>query len=151
MGAYYLITYKDDTRLDIYTSTSTNLRNNGTRFGSLPRWSWSKATHGFGSDSVDGNWGGYQNINLFIQAGTTPRLDDLWFVGMHENWADLYHLNLGVGGPVVTKKAKKQFGGGQSFNNASGFYYDATTRAFEVYSIEAHISDGTTSRMDRWL
>ncbi|MEO5997610.1 MAG: hypothetical protein ABIN89_12815 [Chitinophagaceae bacterium] len=141
----------DAARLDFYTSNLTDLRNNAARFSASPIWSWSKATHGFGSGSIDNNWGGYQNINLFIEPGTTPRLDNIWFVGMHENWADLYHLNLGLGGPVVTKKGNKQFGGGQSFTSASGLYYDATTKAFEVYSAEAHINDGITSRLDRWI
>ncbi len=63
-------------------------------------------------------------------------------------------MKLGVGSPVVTKKSKKHFynsGGGQRFLYASGFYYDTTVKAFEVYAAEAHISDGTTSRIDRWL
>jgi len=149
-----LVANWDAARLDFYTSNSTDLRNTNTRFTALPRWSWSKASNGFGSGSVDDNWGSYQNINLFIQAGATPRLDDLWFVGMHDdwgNWADLYQLNLGSGVPIVTKKGKKQFGGGQSFTNGAGFYYDTTTKSFEVYSIEAHMSDGMTTRIARWL
>lgn len=146
-----LVANWDAARLDFYTSNSTDLRNNATRFTTSPVWGWSKSTHGFGSGSIDNNWGGYQNINLFSEAGAAPRLDNLWFVGMHENWADLYNLKLGIGGPVVTKMGKKQFGGGESFTSASGFYYDATTRAFEVYAAEAHISDGINSRVDRWL
>jgi hypothetical protein len=146
-----LVANWDAARLDFYTSNATDLRNSATRFSASPLWNWSQATHGLGSGSIDSNWEGYQNIQLFSQAGTTPRLDDLWFVDMHEDWADLYHLKLGVGGPVVTKTGKKQFGGGQGFSNASGFYYDTTVKAFEVYSAEAHISDDTTSRIDRWL
>ena len=146
-----LVANWDAARLDFYTSNSTDLYNNTTRFSASPRWSWSKAANGFGSGSVDDNWGGYQNINLFTQAGAPPRLDDLWFVGMHENWADLYQLRLGAGVPLVTKRGKKQFGGGQDFVSASGFFYDTNVRAFEVYSAEAHIGNGATSRVDRWL
>ena len=148
-------------RLDFYTSTSLDLRNNATRFSAAPIWSWSKATHGLGAGSIDNTWGAYQNINLFRQAGSTSRMDDLWFVGMHtdrfpsmEDWADLYHLNLSASSPVVTKKSKKHYynsGGGQRFVYASSFYYDTTVKAFEVYSAEAHISDGVKSRVDRWI
>ena len=80
-----------------------------------------------------------------------PRLDDLWFVGMHENWADLYQLRLNAGVPLVTKTGKKQFGGGEGFTSASGFFYDTNVKAFEVYAAEAHISDGITTKVDRWI
>jgi len=146
-----LVANWDAARLDFYTSNSADLRHSATRFSTLPRWSWAKGINGFGSGSVDNNWGGYQNINLFTQAGSPPRLEDLWFVGMHENWADLYQLSLGAGAPLVTKRGKKQFGGGHGFTSASGFFYDTNVRAFEVYSAETHFGNGTTSRVDRWL
>lgn len=147
-------------RLDFYRSTALDLRNPSTRFESMPRWTWTKSSNGFGSGSIDNNWEGYQNINVFSQAGRTPQLNDLWFVGMHtdqfpsmEDWADLYHLDLSGNAPVITKKGKKHFhnsGDGQRFIYASGFYYDTRVRAFEVYSAEAHLN-ATLSHVNRWL
>lgn len=156
-----LVANWDAARLDFYISTSLNLHDRATRFSPAPRWRWSAASQGLGVGSIDHNWGAYQNINLFAQPNTTPRLADLWFVGTHTNrgldrkdWADLYHLRLGADDPVVTKEGKKHFvnsGDGQHFTYAAGYYYDPAVNAFEVYAAEARLHDGTTSRVDRWL
>jgi len=145
-----LVANWDAVRLDFYLSDTTDLRNPTNRFSARPLWMWSQATHGLGSGSVDQRWGSYQNINLFSQPGTVSRLDDLWFVATYERWADLYHLTLGAGGPVVAKAGRKQFHGGLSFHHAAGLYYDAAANALEVYAAEAHLSAVGSCRVDRW-
>lgn len=145
-----LVANWDAMRIDGYTSNAADLRHRGTHFGVVPEWSWSAATHGLAPGSIDRRWGAYQNINLFGEAGVTPRPDELWFVATHAHWADLYHLDLGAGDPMVTKVGKKRFAGGRDFSQAAGLYRDNTTGCFEVYAAEAHLRDGTTSRVDCW-
>ncbi len=140
----------DAVQLDGYTSNAADLRHRGTRFSAAPQGSWSAASDGLAPGSIDRRWGAYQNVNLFSRAGETPRPDDLWFVATHDHWADLYHLNLGAGDPVVTKVGKKRFAGGRDFSQAAGLYRDSASGAFEVYAAEAHLRDGSTGRVDCW-
>jgi len=145
-----LVANWDAVRLDFYLSNAGDLRDPATRFSTSPLWTWSQATHGLAPGSIDNRWGWYQNVNLFGEVGATPRLEGLWFVGLYEDWADLYRLELGAGGPVVTKLGTKRFVGGVDFSQAAGLYYDPTGQAFEVYAAEAHLHDGKICLVDRW-
>lgn len=145
-------------RLDFYRSTGRDLFDSATRFEPTPTWRWSKATHGFGAGSIDDRWAGYQNINLFTQAGEPVRMDRLWFVGTHagdgNDWADLYALDLSGAQPVVTKVANRHVynsGGGQSLEHAGGLAYDPAVAAFALYAMQPHLADGVRTRVNRWL
>jgi hypothetical protein len=145
-------------RLDFYRSTSHDLFAPGTRFEATPTWRWSKSTHGFATGSIDDNWAPYQSINLFTQTGEAVGMDRLWFVGTHavagDDWADLYALDLSGAQPVITKVANKHVynsGGSQSLQHAGGLAYDTTAAAFELYAMQAHLGDGISTRVNRWL
>jgi hypothetical protein len=145
-------------RLDFYRSSGPDLFNAATRFDPQPRWQWSKAAQGFAGGSVDGNWGGYQNINLFVDPDAPSALDRLSFVGMHSSnandWADLYTLDLRGGVPVVKKTAKLHVtnnDNGARLTYGGGLFFDPAVKAFELYAIEAHMSDAGTTRINRWL
>jgi hypothetical protein len=140
----------DAVRVDFYLSHARDLHGRATRFDAEPRWSWSRASHGLADGSVDDVWGWYQNVNLFSEPGRPANPQDLWFVGLYEHRADLYHLVVGRGEPQVRKVGSRTFEGELGFSQAAGVYYDPLSHAMQVYAAEAHLHDGRESRAERW-
>lgn len=148
-------------RLDFYECNTPDLIPGTASFSKMKN-SWSKASNGLGAGSIDQNWEGYQNINLFTQKDGT-----YWFVAMHTktsqanaDWADLYSLEFVTNAatseinPVVTKVANMHFhrnGAGPRFLYGSGYYYDEIQNNFEVFSIESKPSSaGKSNRCNEW-
>jgi hypothetical protein len=143
-----LVANFDAARLDFYRSATVDLRDPTNRF--TPTSSWAFGVNGLDATSIDRKWAKYQNINLFTQPGDDAGPESLWFVAMHDNWADLYRLDDDQPVSRVTKVDGMQFElDGTSFQNGSGYVFDATKCRFEVYACEKHLGD--TTHCNRWM
>ena len=108
-------------QIDVYRSSSADLRDSACRFTHVAQWSEEGADKG---EWIDGNWGGYQSLNLF--AGGDGRI---FVVGGHRNaagqdWIDLYELHLDRAEPRRVRKLAKRHlfcHEGASFRWAGGF------------------------------
>ena len=156
-----LVANWDANRLDFYLSNMNDLRNPAARFPASPNGCWSKSANGLGPGSIDQNWEAYQNINMFTQPGFFWFPPTYWFIGMHTNWtpskkdwADLYQLTYNGNNSIITKRGKMHFkrnGSGPRFGYGAGYYYNKITNRFEVFSIEARLSDGgVKNRCNVW-
>lgn len=143
-----LVANFDAARLDLYRSAAFDLHDPLNSFTSTSSWAFD--VNGLDAGSIDKKWAKYQNINLFTQPGDDGDPESLWFVAMHDNWADLYRLDYAPSAFRVTKVDGMKFTlDGTSFQNGSGYFFDATNRRFEVYACEKHLDD--TSKCNRWM